>query len=208
MERRWWILAAGSLFGVALGLAVLEGVPERPPEFLTHTPEAGIVSTRDFLESPKREISETKILDSVIGVSIGTEAPDFTLSDLDGNSLRLSDFRGQVVLVNFWATWCGPCRVEMPAFQKRYEQAKDAGFIVLAVNFNEPERNVREFQAELGLTFPLLLDPGAEVQRLYQIRGYPSSVFINRAGRVEFLHVGVLTESQLDFYLNALGIES
>lgn len=202
------MLVAGSLVGIALGLAILEGIPTKSQEITTNTQETTRVYNSDLLKAPKSGTNESQPLVSVIGISIGSDSLDFTLFDLEGNTIRLSDFRGQVVMVNFWATWCGPCKVEMPAFQNYYEQFKDEGFMVLAVNFDEPEQDVRDFQEELGLTFPLLLDPRAEVQRLYQIRGYPSSVFINRVGKIEYLHVGVITEGQLDFYLDALGIQS
>jgi peroxiredoxin len=208
MERRWVMLVAGGLVGIALGLAILEGIPQKRQEIGTNVQDSGRDHDRDLLQVPESGTTESRSLDSVIGIAVGSEAPDFTLFDLEGNAIRLGDFRGQVVMVNFWATWCGPCKVEMPAFQTYYEQLLEEGFMVIAVNFDEPEQDVRDFQEELSLTFPLLLDPGGEVQRLYQIRGYPSSVFISRDGTIEYLHVGVITEGQLDFYLSALGIQS
>lgn len=138
-------------------------------------------------------------------LAVGETAPDFRLLSLSGEQVQLEDFRGQTVLLNFWATWCGPCRLEMPAFQERSETF--AGDLkVVAVNFDEPEADVQAFVDELGLTFEILLDPGAEIQRLYQVRGYPTSYFIDAEGVVRILHIGVMTDGQLDDYLADLGI--
>lgn len=137
---------------------------------------------------------------------VGAPAPDFTLEDLDGNPVRLADQQGQVVLINFWATWCGPCRLEMPALQARYDALKDEGFTVLAVNLDEPREDAALFAQDLGLTFPVLLDPGAKVNDLYRVRGYPTSYFVDRQGNVDALHVGIMTEAQIDEYLAKLGL--
>jgi len=142
---------------------------------------------------------------SKIAAEIGAQAPEFALRDLEGNEVRLSDYRGRTLLLTFWATWCGPCRLEMPAFEARYQELLDDGFTVLAINFDEPEEDVRVFRDELGLSFPLLLDPGGSVQRLYRIRGYPSGIFVDPLGVVRIVHVGLITEGQLTDYLAELG---
>jgi peroxiredoxin len=136
----------------------------------------------------------------------GALAPDFKLAGVDGHSRQLDALRGKPVLVNFWATWCEPCRLEMPAIQARYQRFHEAGLEVLAVDFDEPKTEVVSFGDELGLTFPLLLDPGGKVQSLYQVRGYPSSFFIDRAGVVQVVQIGVMTEGQLDRNLAAIGV--
>ncbi len=110
------------------------------------------------------------------------------------------------MLINFWATWCGPCRIEMPALQARYDALRDEGFTVLAVDFDEPEDDVRAFRDELDLSFPMLLDPGARVQELYRVRGYPSSFFVDREGVIRVVHIGLMTEGQIDDYLAQVGI--
>ncbi len=138
----------------------------------------------------------------------GALAPDFALKNLDGEVVRLSDFRGRPVLINLWATWCGPCRLEMPLFEERFQMFKDDGFVVLAVDFDEPAEAVAAFGDELGLTFDLLLDPGAKVQKLYRNRTYPSSFFVDREGVIQVQHIGVMTEGQLDGYLAELGLGS
>jgi peroxiredoxin len=137
---------------------------------------------------------------------VGAPAPDFSLIDTRGQPIRLHGLRGQYVLINFWATWCGPCRIEMPALQSRHQRFWDMGLMVLGVNFDEAASAVRAYGEELGLSFPLLLDPGAEVQQLYRMRGYPVSFFVDREGIIRIHHIGVMTEGQLDGYLAELGI--
>ncbi|MBC8330632.1 MAG: redoxin domain-containing protein [Anaerolineae bacterium] len=138
-------------------------------------------------------------------LAMDAPAPDFELVSLNGESIRLEDLRGQPVLINFWATWCAPCKLEMPAFQDRYEQHAGA-LRILAVNFDEPRADVHAFADDLGLTFDVLLDPGGEVQRLYQVRGYPTTVLVDADGVVRVLHIGLMTENQLDQYLAELGL--
>lgn len=134
---------------------------------------------------------------------VGAPAPDFALQTLQGDRVSLNALRGQVVLVNFWATWCGPCRLEMPAIQARYN---DGGFAVLAVDFNEPAPKVQTFVAELGLSFPILLDPGGAVQELYRVRAYPTSFFVDAAGVIQIMHIGEMRADTLDAYLIQMGV--
>lgn len=135
----------------------------------------------------------------------GALAPDFELQLVGGDFVHLSDYLGQAVLVNFWATWCGPCRIEMPAIQARYDTFSP-DFVVLAVDFDEPVAAVADFVDELSLTFPVLLDPGAVVNQEYQVRGYPSSYFVDQNGIIQVVHIGIMTEGQLDGYLSQVGI--
>jgi len=136
----------------------------------------------------------------------GALAPDFALVNLEGENVSLSDFLGQPVLINLWATWCGPCRIEMPTIQSRFEEYRDEGFIVLAVNFDEQRADVQSFRDEFGLDFQMLLDPGAEVQRLYRTRSYPASFFVDRSGVIQAQHIGVMTEGNLDSNLAQIGL--
>ncbi len=137
---------------------------------------------------------------------LGSLSPDFALVDLEGEQVKLSDFEGKPVVVNFWATWCAPCRVEMPALQARFEQYKSSGLRILAVDFDEPEEDVHNFRDEFGLTFTILLDPGAKVQKLYRTRAYPTTFFIDRNGVIQVQHFGAMTEKQLDANLAQIGI--
>jgi peroxiredoxin len=141
---------------------------------------------------------------SAPGPEVGALAPDFTLQTPQGDPVKLSELHGQVVLINFWATWCAPCRVEMPAIQARYNRGD---FTVLAVDFDESAELVQAFVDDLGLSFPVLLDPGGEIQNLYRVRGYPTSYFVDAAGIIRVLHIGDMSETELDNYLSQLGVQ-
>jgi peroxiredoxin len=117
-------------------------------------------------------------------------APDFTLPSIGGPNLRLQEQRGRVVMVNFWATWCGPCRVEMPHLTRLYEKYRGSGFVVLAVNIDEDPRKAASLATQLGMRFPVLLDTDKKVSRLYDLRDMPSTVLIDRDGRVRYVHRG------------------
>ena len=122
----------------------------------------------------------------------GFLAPDFTLETIEGKTVRLSDYRGQTVLLNLWATWCPPCRAEMPAIQKMHEEYKDQGFIVLALNmtYQDTPSNVEPFIQEYDLTFPVLLEPSGQVAAQYELRSLPSSFFIDKNGIIQEVVIG------------------
>ncbi len=127
--------------------------------------------------------------------AVGTSAEDFCLVDLEGKQQSLSQYRGKVVLVNFWATWCKPCTTEMPAMQAMYDKLRDQGFVVLAVNELEDEAKVREHIKQHGHTFPVLMDRDNKVANQFGVFGLPVSVFIDEKGVVqEYIKGGLLTE--------------
>ena len=124
---------------------------------------------------------------------VGFLAPDFSLERLGGGDLiTLSDLRGKVILVNIWASWCPPCREEMPAINRVYQEYESQGFEVLAVNttYQDNEEDAAAFAQNLGLTFPILLDRTGEIRQLYLLRGLPSSYFIDREGIIRSVVVG------------------
>jgi len=117
-------------------------------------------------------------------------APDFTLRSLEGRNLRLAEQRGQVVLVNFWATWCGPCKQEMPHLNRLYDKYRSSGFVLLGVNVDEDMRQASGTAAKFGLHFPVLLDADKSVVKLYDLNSMPATVLIDRDGKVRYLHRG------------------
>ncbi|MFN8529793.1 MAG: TlpA disulfide reductase family protein [Anaerolineae bacterium] len=127
--------------------------------------------------------------------------PDFTASTLSGDTVHLSSYRGQVVMLNFWATWCPPCRAEMPSIEAAYERYQSQGFIVLALNNGESAQQISPFASMLGLRFPVVLDTDMHLQSAFAIQGYPTSLFIGRDGQVYATHSGGLTPSQLTQYI-------
>lgn len=117
----------------------------------------------------------------------GFQAPDFTLETLDGDTITLSELRGHAVLVNLWASWCLPCRAEMPAMQRVYDEYADEGFVVLAVNATAQDSiaAAQVFVDEFGFSYPILLDVDGSVAAAYQLRAFPSSFFINANGIIQ-----------------------
>src|SRR5215467_15138646 len=127
---------------------------------------------------------------ALAAVTPSAGAPDFTLPSLDGPNLRLQEQRGQVVMVNFWATWCGPCRIEMPHLARLYEKYRASGFQLLGVNIDEDPHQAAAVAAKLGVRFPVLLDTEKKVSKLYDLSTMPSTVLIDRDGRVRYIHRG------------------
>jgi len=120
----------------------------------------------------------------------GSEAPGFTLATPEGQTLALSSFRGRVVFLNFWATWCPPCRLEMPSMERLHQEFKDQGLAILAVDIEESPKLVAKFMREFRLTFPALLDSDSRVSSRYAVRGLPTTVLIDRRGRIAGRAIG------------------
>lgn len=135
----------------------------------------------------------------------GHPAPNFTLETLDGGTLTLSDFRGKPVLVNFWATWCGPCRAEFPDFQEASVDNAD-NLVIIGVNNTTTDQlsEVPKFVEEMGVTFPIVLDKTGDVAKAYQIFGLPTSVFINSEGEVVEVFTGPIDKAYIESKLSDL----
>jgi len=120
----------------------------------------------------------------------GQSAPDFVLKSSAGDNLRLSEYRGDVVMINFWATWCGPCRQEMPLLDELYTRYERVGFNLLGVNIDDDSRRAMQMIEELGVNFPVLFDSRKEVSKLYEVEAMPVTVLVDREGDVRYVHHG------------------
>lgn len=172
------LLGAGLLVGLGVGMLILAGL--------------GFMGRLPNLFGSGRAAAVLPSLDE--------PALDFTLANLDGTSLSLDDLRGKNVLINFWATWCGPCRQEMPMIEAAY-QAYAPDLVVLAVNIGEEPWRVKKFVHDLGLSFEVLMDEDNQVQSLYRVRAYPTTYLVDTQGMVRAQHIGLLSEAQLEKYL-------
>lgn len=152
------------------------------------------------------QMDRQDLLDPMIlpPIEVDQPAPELTLYDLDGNQVSLSDFEGQVVLLNNWATWCPPCRQEMPEFNAYYQKYRDQGFQVVAVEAGQPEDQVREFVEEQGLEFIILLDPELQSMETFQERTLPTSFVIDRRGHLRLAWLGAINEPTLEKYLTPI----
>ncbi|WP_372972505.1 TlpA family protein disulfide reductase [Marinobacter sp.] len=117
-------------------------------------------------------------------------APDFTLKSRSGDNLRLEDLRGEVIMLNFWASWCGPCRQEMPHMDDIEKEFRDYGFRVLAVNVDQNREDAEEFLADMPVNFPILWDHDSQVSERYDVQAMPTTVMIDRNGQARYLHHG------------------
>jgi len=132
------------------------------------------------------------------GMDVGTEegrlAPNFLLETLDGKEMRLNDLRGQAVVINFWATWCRPCRKEIPELVAAYNSYRERGLVILGVNLQEGKGIVRPFAEDFGMNFPILIDRDGEVGDEYRILGLPTTYFVDRGGVVRSVFTGPFIE--------------
>lgn len=121
----------------------------------------------------------------VYAANPGSPAPDFTLTDISGKKVSLSELKGKVVLLNFWATWCGPCRAEMPGLNKLYQELREKGLVVLAISVDASDKPVKEFMKDKKFSFPVLLDTDKEVSfDDYAVMGLPTTIIIDRKGLI------------------------
>ena len=178
------LIAAGLLIGAGLGVLLILSLQLGGPWLARLTAHSGDVPLAAETNAP---------------------APDFELTNLSGQAVRLADLRGHPVVVNFWATWCGPCRLEMPLLQK-YADRYPQDLRILAVNDGEAADNIQKFVDELGLRFEILQDPTEKATNLYRVGAFPSTFFLDADGNIRFRHIGTLNEDQLVGYLGKLGV--
>lgn len=153
---------------------------------------------------PLLEDSTTQGAPPLAAEESGVPAPDFELPDLDDNLTRLSDYEGKVVVLNFWATWCGPCVREMPMFQEFQDRYPD--MVMLGVDEEESPETVGEFLQAMSITYIILLDEKAELARELRVNYLPTTFFVDQQGDIRFRHYGILTEEQFTYYLTELGV--
>ena len=138
--------------------------------------------------------------------AVGHTAPDFTTQTLDGSPVRLSQYRGNPVLLNFWATWCAPCQDEMPLIQRAGDTYKGQGLVVLAVNYQQTSTSsMKAFLRKVNAHFPAVFDPAGKIAAAYGVNvGLPVSVFIDRSGTVSFIQLGQMSDALLQQHLHAI----
>ena len=150
----------------------------------------------DYTSNNGQQNKQVSTTGAKVGIAKGDMAPDFKLLSLDKKEVKLSDFVGKKVILNFWATWCPPCRVEMPHMEKVYKNDRD-NVVVLSVNLTQTEKSesdVRAFVEDFGLTFPVVMDTKGDVSSTYQISAYPTSYFIDSQGIIREIFKGAIND--------------
>ncbi|MGM9966918.1 thiol-disulfide oxidoreductase ResA [Rummeliibacillus sp. POC4] len=142
--------------------------------------------------------------DDVQLLKIGDNAPDFSLVDLNGETHKLSDYKGQGVLLNFWGTWCKPCKKEMPAINNQYKQFKNQGVQILGINIAQSNLEVSSYADKLGVEFPIAIDKTKSVMRAYNVDPLPTTVLIDKDGKIVKIITGEMTETDIEKYLKSI----
>lgn len=160
-----------------------------------------------FFDSPGSGLSESvNLTASASGPAprVGEPAPDFEVQGLDGESIRLSDFRGRPVWINFWATWCPPCRAETPDIQEVYEERQSEGLVIIALSIGEDADTVRGYVERTGTTFTMGLDRDTAVSANYRIVGIPTHFFVDRNGVLQDYRIGSMSKKTMDKKVDAI----
>ncbi|WP_438318356.1 thiol-disulfide oxidoreductase ResA [Sporosarcina sp. FA9] len=137
-------------------------------------------------------------------LKVGDQAPDFELVDLEGNKHRLSDYRGEGVFLNFWGTWCAPCKREMPAMERMHAEFEDKGVHILAINIKGSDLQVETFRDDYGLTFPIAIDKDESVKEVYTIKPLPTTFIINKDGKIEQIIIREMSEAEIRGYMESI----
>jgi thiol-disulfide isomerase/thioredoxin len=195
------LIAVSTLGACSVGEA-LGGNPTVAP---TNTTEPlGPAAPAEASPTPTRATAPTPVPAPVQAITKGMVAPDLTVADLQGVPRSLSDYRGQIVMLNFWASWCGYCRSEIPHMNTVYDELRDQGFEIVAVNMGEDPEHLRQFAAEYQMEFPILADVEGVTVPVYQIRSIPTSYFLDREGVVQVLYGGAIPEETLRTIVKSL----
>lgn len=194
------VLLAISVTGFVLLMLEQRLEHKAPQGVLAATSVRGVVSnsrktsTKDFVYGPPTETP----------LPMGQLAPEFSLTGLEGKLHQLEDYRGHLVVLNFWATWCGPCRIEMPLLEQTYARLKLTGLVIIGVNMLEAKSTVQDYVQALNITFPILLASDDSVAKSYGVFGLPMTFFIDSNGILRDKYIGLLTEEILQHYLDDL----
>jgi peroxiredoxin len=188
MITRWVIAAAGAIgVGVLTASAMLG-----PTKHVVVPPESEVVADGEHKTGACEANKQANL--------------DFTVKDMNNQSVRLSDYKGKVILVNFWATWCAPCKVEIPAFVELYDQYKGKGLVILGISGDDDAETLRAFASEWKINYPVLV--GKDEEKLLDaygpLFGYPTSVLVGRNGAVCGRHVGPATKEEFEQEIKAL----
>jgi peroxiredoxin len=163
-----------------------------------------LVAVAVFLAIPSAQAEVQQTGSSTIPLTVNFPAPDVQLTDLKNQAVALADYRGQVVLYNAWATWCPPCKEEMPTLEAYYQDHKDAGFVVVAIEDGEPVSEVAAFAESYKLSFPIWPDPKYVATTAFKTNGLPTSFIIDRSGTVRLTWTGAITRAVLEKYVTPI----
>jgi peroxiredoxin len=186
-KNRLLVLVAGLWVGACLGAVLLFVLSK-----------LGIISFEGFGKLPL-------FLNTTNAAGVNEPAPDFMLEDTTGQEVRLSDFLGRAVVLNYWATWCGPCIREMPMFQKYYE-LYPSDMVVIGIDLQETDEEVKSFLGNMDLTYKILIDHKGDIGKSFQVYALPNTFFIDSDGIIRYHHIGVMTEEQFKVYISQVGV--
>ena len=178
-----------------IGWTVYDFVDFGDDKEVSEDQEGGMITSESPRQNENGEVNDL----SDVGLGKGKKAPDFELETLDGKTVKLSDYEGEKVIVNFWATWCPPCREEIPDLQKLYDN-KDIE--ILAIDLTETEQSMEDVEEfvfdEFEMAFPVLLDEESKIAEMYQVMAYPTSYLVDTEGTIQFLAMGAMTYEQME----------
>ncbi len=188
-RRKQALFAAMIAAGVLLALLAWQ---------LSRGPAPDLATDLQFVEGAFPVASLFRIDNRGAQPDAGHPAPDFAIHPPEGGNLTLADYRGRPVVINFWATWCGPCRLEMPDLVRLHETYRDQDLVILEINVAESHNAVAAFVAEFGMTMPVILDPRGDIQAAYKTQSLPATFFIDREGVIQLRWIGLITPDMLE----------
>jgi peroxiredoxin len=192
------LIATGGALWVTSGTISSADPTATPIALAIAATKAGSSSTQPTTTRESIPVAVPTLPASGGAPKLNQPAPDFNLKDLEGRQVSLSDYKGQVVLLNFWATWCGPCRKEIPDIRAVYNSYKDKGFAVIAVDIGETATVVSPFVKQFEMNFPVLLDSNMAVARQYEAFSIPTSLFLDRQGVIREIRIGAMPQSVIE----------